>query len=50
MGKFLGCVGIAIMGFVAGHIYVDRVFEKLNELADDNKVNKESKDEADEND
>lgn len=41
MGKFLGCVGIAIMGFVAGHIYGDRVFEKLNELADDNKVNKE---------
>lgn len=50
MGKFLGCVGIAIMGFVAGHIYGDRVFKKLDELVKENKVNKESKDEADEND
>lgn len=40
MGKFLGCVGIAIMGFVAGHIYGDRVFKKLDELVKENKNDK----------
>ena len=45
MGKLLGCLGIAILGFVAGHVYGEKVFTKLQELTDENKVNKENKNE-----
>ena len=41
MGKFFGCLGIAILGFVAGHIYGKPVFDKLNELTNSKEPNKQ---------
>lgn len=51
MGKLLGCVGIAILGFVAGHVYGQKVFTTLQDLTDKNhKPKEETKDEKPEED
>ena len=42
MGKIMDCIGIAILGFVAGHIYGDQVFFGLADLEKKLKTKKEA--------